>query len=175
MNWIHWIACCYHVHKCHITLPSIDLYVVLLSCKATERFPEYLWRWLMHCTVIAIGYAWHGLLCRVYSYLAYYMMFRELARLPSSDEEPARNQRKQIARGFFYLEYGGDTFLRNVGSHKNYTAPHLRKRHFWIRYNWIWTGSSLVHLVCSSTTLTTSGKQISTVTITLGHRIDPTA
>jgi hypothetical protein len=35
-------------------------------------------------TVIAIGYAWHGLLCRVY--LAYYTMFRELALLPSSDD-----------------------------------------------------------------------------------------
>jgi hypothetical protein len=30
---------------------------------------------------------------------------------------------------FFYLEDGGDTFLRNVGSHKNYTLPHPRKRH----------------------------------------------
>jgi hypothetical protein len=27
------------------------------------------------------------------------------------------------------IEDGGDTFLRNVGSHKNYTAPHSRKRH----------------------------------------------
>jgi hypothetical protein len=34
-----------------------------------------------------------------------------------------------LARGFFYPEDGGDTFLRNVGSHKNYTAPHPRKRH----------------------------------------------
>jgi hypothetical protein len=27
------------------------------------------------------------------------------------------------ARGFFYPEDGGDTILRNVGSHKNYTSP----------------------------------------------------
>jgi hypothetical protein len=29
----------------------------------------------------------------------------------------------------FYPEDGGDTFLRKVGSHKKYTAPHPRKRH----------------------------------------------
>jgi hypothetical protein len=34
-----------------------------------------------------------------------------------------------LARGFFYLEDGGDTFLRNVWSHKIYTAPHPRRRH----------------------------------------------
>jgi hypothetical protein len=34
-----------------------------------------------------------------------------------------------LARGFFYPEDGGDTFLRNVGSHKICTAPHPRKRH----------------------------------------------
>jgi hypothetical protein len=34
-----------------------------------------------------------------------------------------------LARGFFYLEDGGVTFLRNVGSHKIYTAPHPRRRH----------------------------------------------
>jgi hypothetical protein len=34
-----------------------------------------------------------------------------------------------LAREFFYLEDGGDTFLRNVGSHKIYTAPHPRRRH----------------------------------------------
>jgi hypothetical protein len=33
-----------------------------------------------------------------------------------------------LARGFFYPEDGGDTFLRNVGSHKIYTAPHPRRR-----------------------------------------------
>jgi hypothetical protein len=56
-------------------------------------------------------------------------------------EKPrARNQREVTAdwaiflrwflpRGFFYPEDGGDTFLRNVGSHKIYTAPHPRRRH----------------------------------------------
>jgi hypothetical protein len=34
-----------------------------------------------------------------------------------------------LARGFFYPEDGGDTFLRNVGSHKIYTASHPRRRH----------------------------------------------
>jgi hypothetical protein len=34
-----------------------------------------------------------------------------------------------LAHGFFYPEDGGDMFLRNVGSHKIYTAPHLRRRH----------------------------------------------
>jgi hypothetical protein len=34
-----------------------------------------------------------------------------------------------LSRGFFYPDDGGDTFLRNVGSHKNYTAPHPKKRH----------------------------------------------
>jgi hypothetical protein len=29
----------------------------------------------------------------------------------------------------FYPEDGGDTFLRNVGSHKIYRAPHFRRRH----------------------------------------------
>jgi hypothetical protein len=29
-----------------------------------------------------------------------------------------------VAHGFFYSEDGGDMFLRNVGSHKIYTALH---------------------------------------------------
>jgi hypothetical protein len=29
---------------------------------------------------------------------------------------------------FSYPEDGGDTFLRNVGSHKIYTVPHPRRR-----------------------------------------------
>jgi hypothetical protein len=33
------------------------------------------------------------------------------------------------ARGIVYPEDGGDTSLRNVGSHKSYTAPHPRRRH----------------------------------------------
>jgi hypothetical protein len=34
-----------------------------------------------------------------------------------------------LARGLFYPEYGGDKLLRNIGSHKIYTAPHLRRRY----------------------------------------------
>jgi hypothetical protein len=35
-----------------------------------------------------------------------------------------------LARGFFYPEDIGDTFLRNVGLiHKSYTGPHPRRRH----------------------------------------------
>jgi hypothetical protein len=34
-----------------------------------------------------------------------------------------------LAHGFFYPEDGGDTFFRNVGSHKMYTASHPRRRH----------------------------------------------
>jgi hypothetical protein len=34
-----------------------------------------------------------------------------------------------LARRIFYPEDGSDTFLRNVGSHKMYTAPHPRRRH----------------------------------------------
>jgi hypothetical protein len=35
-----------------------------------------------------------------------------------------------LPRGFFYPEDGDDTFLRNVGSHKIYTASHPRRWHF---------------------------------------------
>jgi hypothetical protein len=35
-----------------------------------------------------------------------------------------------LARGFLYPADGGYTFLRNIGSHKIYTAPHPRKRHY---------------------------------------------
>jgi hypothetical protein len=38
-----------------------------------------------------------------------------------------------LARGFFYPEDGGDTFLRNVGSHKIYTEPHPRRQHLHIQ------------------------------------------
>jgi hypothetical protein len=34
-----------------------------------------------------------------------------------------------LARGFFYPEDGGHAFLRNVSSHKIYTALHPRRRH----------------------------------------------
>jgi hypothetical protein len=34
-----------------------------------------------------------------------------------------------LARGFIYHEYGGARYIRNVGSHKIYTAPHPKRRH----------------------------------------------
>jgi hypothetical protein len=34
-----------------------------------------------------------------------------------------------LAHGFFYPEDGGDMFLQNVSSHKNYMVPHPRKLH----------------------------------------------
>jgi KaiC/GvpD/RAD55 family RecA-like ATPase len=40
-----------------------------------------------------------------------------------------REQVAFLALGFVYLEDGGDTFIRNVVSHKIYTAPHPRRRH----------------------------------------------
>jgi hypothetical protein len=46
-----------------------------------------------------------------------------------SAQSAATCSRWFLACEFFYPEDGGDTFLRNVGSHKIYTAPHLRRRH----------------------------------------------
>jgi hypothetical protein len=37
-------------------------------------------------------------------------------------------------RGFFYPEDGGDTYHRNVGSHKIYTAPYPRRQHSSLNY-----------------------------------------
>jgi hypothetical protein len=44
----------------------------------------------------------------------------------SASEEPAWSCRQQTAS---YPEDGGDTFPRNVGSYKIYTAPHPRRTH----------------------------------------------
>jgi hypothetical protein len=44
------------------------------------------------------------------------------------EETPrARYQREQVPAVFFYPEDGGDTFLRNIGQHNIYTAPHPRR------------------------------------------------
>jgi hypothetical protein len=42
-----------------------------------------------------------------------------------------------LTRGFFYHEDGGDTFLRNISSHKYYTKPLPTKRHSSIMYKFI--------------------------------------
>jgi hypothetical protein len=39
-----------------------------------------------------------------------------------------------LTRGFFYPEDEGDISLRNVGSHKIYTAPHSRRLHSPCKY-----------------------------------------
>jgi hypothetical protein len=46
-----------------------------------------------------------------------------------------------LARGFFYPEDGGDTFLRNVGSHKIYTA-HIPEYGILLVLIWLRTGTS---------------------------------
>jgi hypothetical protein len=71
--------------------------------------------------------------------LIYTHLSRSSEVCSSPNQEAARNQRKQVSaatclrwfigHGFFYPEYGGDTFLRNVSSHKIYTASHPRRRH----------------------------------------------
>jgi hypothetical protein len=45
------------------------------------------------------------------------------------DQSAATCSRWFLARGIFYPEDGGDTFLRKVGSHNIYTSPHTRRRH----------------------------------------------
>jgi hypothetical protein len=55
----------------------------------------------------------------------------DCGHLASDTQNPtaATFSRWFLARGFFYPEGGGDRFLRNVSSHKIYTAPHPRRRH----------------------------------------------
>jgi hypothetical protein len=47
----------------------------------------------------------------------------------STREEQFASQLLKLFLAFLYPEDEGDTFLRNVGSHKTYTAPHPRTRH----------------------------------------------
>jgi hypothetical protein len=47
----------------------------------------------------------------------------------SVSQSAATCSRWFLARGFFYPENGGDTFLRNVGSYKSYTTLHPRRWH----------------------------------------------
>jgi hypothetical protein len=44
-------------------------------------------------------------------------------------QSAANCSRRFLSRGCFYPEDVGNKFLRNVGSHKNYKAPHPRGRH----------------------------------------------
>jgi hypothetical protein len=43
--------------------------------------------------------------------------------------EKSESEGRWLVRGFFSHEDEGDTFFRNVGSYKIYTAPHPRRRH----------------------------------------------
>jgi hypothetical protein len=52
-----------------------------------------------------------------------------IASILRVEKSAATCSRWFLAPGFFYPEDGGDTFLRNVGSYKTYTAPHPRRRH----------------------------------------------
>jgi hypothetical protein len=49
---------------------------------------------------------------------------------------------------FLYSEDGGDTFLRNVGSHKIYTAPHSRRRH--LQWHQMSSPAQNIEIVCSN-------------------------
>jgi hypothetical protein len=44
-------------------------------------------------------------------------------------QSAAKCSRWFLPRGLLYPEDGGDTFLRNIGSHKIYTEPHSIRRH----------------------------------------------
>jgi hypothetical protein len=61
-----------------------------------------------------------------------------IARGNPKSHSAATCSRWFLARGFFYPEDGGDTFLRNVDPHKIYTAPHRRRRHSSILKSLIW-------------------------------------
>jgi hypothetical protein len=78
----------------------IFLHSIMLNCVRFEVF-----------TVVTMKNAvfWDGALCR-------------------SAQSAATCSLWFLARGYFYSEDGGYTFLPNVGSHKIYTAPHLRRQ-----------------------------------------------
>jgi hypothetical protein len=65
--------------------------------------------------------------------LNYYRGFHEyrldIKRTTKGSQSAATCSSWFLARGFLYPEDGGDTYLRNVGSHTIYTAPHSRRRH----------------------------------------------
>jgi hypothetical protein len=53
----------------------------------------------------------------------------QLERKGNKTQSAATCSRRFLAHGFLYPEDGGDTFLRNVGSHKIYIEPHPRRWH----------------------------------------------
>jgi hypothetical protein len=56
------------------------------------------------------------------------VIFRNLL-FCSGKESAATCSRWFVARRYLYPEDGDSTFLRNLGLHKMYTAPHPRRRH----------------------------------------------
>jgi hypothetical protein len=63
--------------------------------------------------------------------------FRRNVSPPSSGYKNlrARNQREQVAADIFCPEDEGDKFLRNVVSHKIYTAPTSQETAFFMNFN----------------------------------------
>jgi hypothetical protein len=57
----------------------------------------------------------------------------------------AGESRREYSERFTCPEYGGDTFLRNVGSNHNYTAPDPRRRLFSYTSPW---KPKILHTVC---------------------------
>jgi hypothetical protein len=91
---------------------------------------RFSWRWLWRMPVSGM---WHRVVL-VWTDVSE----NRIASIFRVEKLLVRNQHEQSAatcscwfltRGFIYPEDGGDTFLQNIGSHKNYMAPHPRKRH----------------------------------------------
>jgi hypothetical protein len=62
---------------------------------------------------------------KIYLYiLCVILAFLGVCKSKYVDSQTATCSRWFFARGFFYPQDGDDTFHRNVGSDKNYTAPY---------------------------------------------------
>jgi hypothetical protein len=96
-----------------------------------------------HCLAIIGGYTyrhtawWEGFMkyavkmgsgTMIYKYIQNFINIVSAVR-KLIGERAGGCSRLFLARGYFYPEDGGDTFLRNVGSHKIYTASYPRRRH----------------------------------------------
>jgi hypothetical protein len=99
------------------------------------------WIWRSHSHdheelyILSRNTVWSGcwFLCLVYS-----LTSRKLVA-----QSAATCSRWFLTRGLFYPENRGDTFLRNVSSHKIYTASHPRRRH--TSWSPLWK-SQILHL-----------------------------
>jgi hypothetical protein len=68
------------------------------------------------------------LVVTLYCFIPYYL-YKNNEQVLCLGQSAATCSRWFLARGLFYPEDGGDTFHRNVGSHKIYMAPHPRRRY----------------------------------------------